>query len=499
MSNRPSLATRPTTEVLATLLVGLALLMAALLVTCEVAAGMFRSWNDARLAPSAALLQGFSLYSGPADSGPIWSWIYGPVAPLVYLPAALLPTPASAVAMGLAMTAAMFVGSARWLLRRSSPARGLAGEATFAALILYTLAEPALRGAGYGIHADAPAIALAAVACAAISDPSRRTRSAALSFSALACVLAVATKQVLLPLPFAIAAFLAWAGRRPQLRIWLLWLTVWAAAATLGFGLWFGLDPLFFNLVTLPAAHPWQWGGGGGALARAAAELGLRAWPLLFLLLFELPAMRTVAHWRDQPRTLLIVVGLALSAGGVLTRVKVGADVNAHAFGLFFLAIAAAGALADACGAAPHFRRTAARATLALGLGVACILAAPRAARLPELLRALPHNPETTGLALARQAPDALYLPAHPLVTLYADQRASHVSYGIFDRALAGRPVSAEHFSAFTAPNLAAVGLWATENDPVLSRFPTFTRRSRGGPQGRWLLLKPADPSQSAP
>jgi hypothetical protein len=499
MSNHPPRATRSSREPLLQLLLAMVWLLAAALILSELAAGLFRPWNDIRLAPSAGLLQGHPLYLTATQAGPIWSWIYGPVAPVFYLPAVLLPTPATAVSAALLMTAVVFLAAGRVLITRSSFARGLPREAAFAAFVLYTLGEPALRGAGYSVHADAPAIALAALACAVILPVARRDERRALSLSALASVLAVATKQVLLPLPFTIVLYLACTGGWSRAGQWLVPAAFWAGLVTLLSLLCFGPDALAFNLVTIPAAHPWQWGGGASALATSGLEWILRAWPFALLVVCEGTARDRTKPWRHEPRALLLWVGIGLSLGGILTRAKVGADVNAHAFGLFFLAIAAAGALADACTSASAPRRRAAQTALAIGLAAASWVALPTALQLPAALRALPLNPETTGAMLAREAPGTLYFPSHPLIPLYEERRASHVGYGVFDRDLAGQTVREELFAAFTAPKLARVALWAVAEDPVLRRLPTLTVRSQRGPGGRWTLFEAPLSDQSSP
>ena len=496
MSNRLATPRRSTKRVATTLAIATLLLLTAALVASELLAGMFRPWNDIRLAPSAGLLHGYALYSAPGEPGPIWSWIYGPVATLVYLPTALLSTPARALGAALLATAAIYLTAARGLLALSTRARGRAFEASFAALVLYSLAEPALRGAGFWIHADAPAIGFAAIACAAIATPQRRARPAALALCALASVLAIGSKQVLAPLPLALGGTLMWTAGRRAATIWLGWLAGCAAAASLGFGVAFGWESLVFNLITIPLAHPWQWGGGAGAVARAAGELLLHAAPLLALLAFDRSREDDATPWREHPRALLLAAALALSLGAVATRVKFGAGLNAHAFALFFLAVAAAGALADACARGSARARTALGATLATGL----VLGAAPLTRLPELVRSLPDNPETTGYALARQAPGTVYFPSHPLVTLYAEGRASHVSYGLFDRDLAGHRVADEHFRAFTAPRLERVALWATRDAYTLDRLPELTHLQEHGSQPGWLLLgSPGDDAHSRP
>ena len=60
-------------------------------------------WNDSRLAPSAALLHGYGLYYLPGD-GPMLGHIYGPVAPLAYLPALAWSTPTAAIRAGVGLT-----------------------------------------------------------------------------------------------------------------------------------------------------------------------------------------------------------------------------------------------------------------------------------------------------------------------------------------------------------------------------------------------------------
>ncbi|MCA9509536.1 MAG: hypothetical protein KC560_02450, partial [Myxococcales bacterium] len=111
----PKTAHAPRRASAAATLVAACAVLAGALVACEIAAGLFRPWNDARLAPAAGLLHGYGLYVGPGETGPLWSWIYGPVGPFAYLPAAWLPTPATAVAAGLVWTAALVLGSGRAL------------------------------------------------------------------------------------------------------------------------------------------------------------------------------------------------------------------------------------------------------------------------------------------------------------------------------------------------------------------------------------------------
>ena len=85
-------------RLLATMLPTLGVI-ALLLLGAPVLASTANVWNDIRLAPTAALLQGYRMYYMPGE-GPMLGHIYGPVAPLAYLPALLWSTPAAAIRAG---------------------------------------------------------------------------------------------------------------------------------------------------------------------------------------------------------------------------------------------------------------------------------------------------------------------------------------------------------------------------------------------------------------
>src|SRR5437868_1701714 len=53
-------------------------------------------WSSCRLAASLRLAYGFPLYT-PQGGAMLNDWMYGPVAPLAYLPAALAKTPLGAL------------------------------------------------------------------------------------------------------------------------------------------------------------------------------------------------------------------------------------------------------------------------------------------------------------------------------------------------------------------------------------------------------------------
>ena len=122
-------------------------------------------WSAARLAPAMSLRHGYALYS-PPGSGPVTGWIYPPLATLAYLPATLIPDPTSAVLAGRCLSLVYFFAPAAWLLMTDRTDRtrwtGSAGALLFAGFALLSAQSRPLRYCSTEIHADAPALGLAA-------------------------------------------------------------------------------------------------------------------------------------------------------------------------------------------------------------------------------------------------------------------------------------------------------------------------------------------------
>ncbi len=96
-------------------------------------------WSAARLAPTLGLVHGYPLYSAP-DAGPINGWLYGPVAALAWLPAALADSPRPALAIAAAINLLLLLGPLLFLCLRGGaaprPARLLAFAAVAGAFLL---------------------------------------------------------------------------------------------------------------------------------------------------------------------------------------------------------------------------------------------------------------------------------------------------------------------------------------------------------------------------
>src|SRR4051812_46691128 len=159
-------------------------------------------WSAARLAPAMSLRHGYPLYS-PPESGPVTGWIYPPLATLAYLPATLIPNPTFPVLAGRCLSLVYFFAPAAWLLMTDRTDRthwtGTSGALLFAGFALLSSQSRPLRYCSTEIHADAPALGLAALAAGlmARSRPGDRPwRQAAIL---LLATLSVWTKQLTAP------------------------------------------------------------------------------------------------------------------------------------------------------------------------------------------------------------------------------------------------------------------------------------------------------------
>ncbi|MCO5165529.1 MAG: hypothetical protein M9894_04055 [Planctomycetes bacterium] len=486
---------RPPLERALVALLPLLLALAAASVAAEALAGLFRAWNDARLAPVVAWTRGYPLYPG-VDGGPLLGLMYPPLAALAYLPAAWGRTPEQAVGAGLALAQVYYFAppaAALLVAARRGATPWPATAACLAVFVLLGAALPSLAGAAFWVHADAPALGLAALATAAVhlGRPSLAVHLAA----AVAAALAVLSKQVAAPLLVALPlAALVYDGGAAARRCALCVAGVAGAAAALAAGA-LDLDDLLLDALVVPSRQPWT----GPALPTAAGA-GLE------LLLHGLgPLLVAGASWaalapqgaaaldrlRAERWTVWLLVALLMAPTAVLGRCKVGGDVNALSFSTYFLTVGAGLAWLRAAALPPAPRRDLCVALLlALGL-LACVPALERAAALPRLVARLPENPERTGLALARARPGAVYFPFHPLVSLYAEGRAYHLSDAVYSRVVAGVEVGEEHVRAHLPPRLERVA-HASAADARLDfsqvYLPGFTRVVEGTP-GAWVVL----------
>lgn len=457
-----------------------------LLVAFHVFRDHLASWdlNAIRLQRTFALAAGVPLYP-PSGEGVAMLPLYGPVGAVAYLPAVLARSPTTALAIGQLLSLFyFFVPPFAWhLLAGRGTEKRTASHWDLALLAFLCFAAGSvdlwpLEYAAFTVHVDAPALSLALLACLAVHRASAANWRFAYGVSALCAVLAVWTKQVVLPLLLALPLYLLLTeGARSARR----YLVVLAAAGLLVGGLvvwWFGPPWLiWFHLVTVPSRHPWRFGGGGHALLTGTGLLVSELTTLwgicLASLVLRIDGMRRTvagADWRQalrrEPWPLLWLVGLSMVPTAVLSRVKTGGDRNALSYVAYFLLAGATLSLLAAATAAkdrPALMGDRRRARAGLLVLPAVLLAVVVTVQEPGCLVPWRHAlnrdalPQDIAFRYAAQHPGEAYFPRLTLSSYLAEGRFYHQSPGFIDAFNAGVPIDDESLWAHLPSRLRIV------------------------------------------
>jgi hypothetical protein len=448
-----------------------------------------RKWNPIRIAPPISLWHGYTLYY-PPDSGPVTGNIYAPFSSIAYLPAALAPTPTGVVALGTLFSLLYYFAPALWLYLRGKNipddrSTVLAQWYTFILFPLVTFNR--MKSLGYSagfIHADAPALGLAGAACAVLyAAPPYRWNT--LFLSALLAVLSVWSKQVMAPLLVAIPLWLLLTdGFKACFRYGLALLLAGGLAAAVFLTL-FDARALWFNVVTIPGHHPWR---SDFNLMTAALEFQELSFLMMLLLafgaLFSL-ALRSapvvgLSHWLARNRwSLFAVASLLVLPTSLIGRVKIGGDPNALSFALYLLLLSVCLMLREGV-AAPGVEalKTGMRVLAVVSIaGTGILLIQEQCERYLNLAQPQPNDLEVVHRYLQNH-PGEAYFPWNPLGHLLVDGRYYHFDYGLYDRELAGFPLSEEHVRQHVPPGMRRVCFPPDRNfEHVLKYLKEYSRR----------------------
>jgi hypothetical protein len=416
-------------------------------------------WSAIRLAPSMGLRHGYRLYE-PRGLGPVLGWIYPPVAPLAYLPATLLGEPGAAVIAGRCLTAMYYYAPAVWLIL-TAPAAGGSCRWTRVVLVLtfalITSQSTALSYCSTEIHADATALALGAAALGLLGRSRGGTDWAWQLGAVIVAALAVWAKQLTVVV-FAVLPL--WVLVRDGLRPALRFLAIWIAgglAVSLPMLYFFPPEGLFYNILTIPSRHPWTVIGPIGIVSVFVKMQTdhIVLWVLIvagLLLRFtrrEESAGATGDPGGREAWPLFLLVGLLESPLAVLGMIKVGGYDNNLSYSVYYLALGGMLLLASVAGRGRAADRDPEAPTLPLMiLGVNLMLALVGTERLATEMAGgvYPGRDARDAIRYLRAHPGEAYFPWHPLEHLMVDGKATHSEYGVWDRKLAGDPMSREHF-----------------------------------------------------
>ena len=433
--------------------------MFLVLVICYVCQAPQLAWNDARLAPVAAWLRGYPLYT-PENSGVIIGNFYPPLGALAFLPAGLIGHPVPAIITGsilsLLMNFSPAVGAMLLCFRelQKSTEILLTGSILYLGLLLVTEGPNFTL---FAIHVDAPAIALMLWGVIFYAKWWASGTSASLAISAFLLASVVWAKQVGVPLPFAFLIATMLIGGARSAVVFSAW-----SLATLGFWI-LALTPIvrdwhafFYDIWTIPAGHPWRDEVTGGELERLRLFLAesvsfLRHYWLLYLLVFAATLALDVCSKQSGAKPLRLSFALAASSliasltmlpFSLLGLVKVGGNVNASAFSiqplLLGLVIGGLGLVEVARRAGPQWN------VVAQSIICACLVAFIATLRPGREILGYPLNVATAPPVTAyQQSKDGnVWFPEFPLSSLLATGRPYHHSYSVHAIFLARKTVS---------------------------------------------------------
>jgi hypothetical protein len=445
--------------------------LAAVQVPLQLSLASRHPWADARLAPTLAMWKGYPLYS---RHGPVSGFIYGPLAAVAYIPAVVSGGPPStmlASACGLGW--AWAIVPALYLLVRES-----AGNITLAGLmavgfVLCTTHSPSLGRALYGVHAEAPALGLAACALAGCIRVGPGSGMLRLALIALAAVAAVFAKQVMIFVPPACLVVIAKQAGRSAAVKFLAACLGWAGLAIVLVCMLTSFDDFYFNVITIPARHPWALDGAfgessvAGHIASILYALVVLGDPTIFWLAAALillwwlfpsaaPAPQTSTGWRAA--LVFAVLGFPMA---VLGRAKIGGAQNVYSVSSYFLALAVFLKLIEII-------RT--RESVLAFLGPAAVVSSLAAwcVAVPRDMESLfkldqRQSPSDQAYEYERLHPGRMYFPWQPLASLANSGPPRDFSYGLFDRDIAGYPVDPKEIESRLPRSLVGVAVQKVE------------------------------------
>lgn len=449
-------------------------------------------WSACRLAPAIGIFHGYPLYT-PADSGAINGWLYGPVAALLWTPAALAATPLPALTIAAAIGVVGVLGPL-FLAARSSPGE-LSGA--FVAFIFGAAAMLQLYPTWYmvsALNSDFAAVGFGLLSCLALSRTDGLVGRRRLAGAALAAVLAVWSKQIEAPLVLAQLAWL-WAlqGRRAAMRYFGCFCAI-GLVVSLAFVFIFGARPMYFNMWTNLSAQPLL----GGVRALGAEMIDFfhytAGYWIVCLVVGTLSGRwdRRAEGWRAwlrrQPWLLPVIAALVLLPVGAVASVKIGGDRNSiHS--AYYLIAAATAALAQLATVRLPGRLTPSLVRfIALGAAVLMLGASiRRVASYPQMSMLPPRCLSAEACEFSRQHPGEVYFPWDPLATLLAEGKFYPFEYGVSDRINAGMHPSADQIAAHLPTRLRWVIYPRIDSPRVMLELylPGFTLAAD---TGDWLV-----------
>ncbi len=444
-------------------------------------------WAGARLAPLVACTRGYQLYYGPLK-GPVLNTIYAPLSYLIYTPTLLLRDPTWLIlGAGVIGLVAYFLPVILLcaLRGRRQPESWIL---PFFGLVLFVFLSfhfASLRMSLEGTIHDTPALGGAALACWFLyRDPLLRWHT--LVFSAFCTVLAIWAKQVMAPLALVLPLWTLLVHDRRRALLHLGLLALFGVFVSGVMALLFPARAMAFNILQLPASHPWNGVFPSNLLGVASyfyQEIYLLIAALAIIVLLE--RRRSTLPWSlwlgQQRWMLFALVGIANISTAFLGRVKLGGSWNSFSLTVYFLLLAGLAYLLQRFEDPSELGQ---RIRVALGILTAAIILfqLQEEARFFKDYLGLNRSKEERVYRFVTAHPGVAYFPWNPLPELLVEGKLCHFAYGLFDREIGGFPLDAPHFQQHVPPHCRYVCFPAGRRDhrppECLDRYlKDFTRR----------------------
>ncbi|MGA2574853.1 MAG: hypothetical protein ABSH24_02400 [Bryobacteraceae bacterium] len=461
--------------------------MAALsiLLAAQTAAGVLNApsfvWNDVRLARSMALWHGFSLYLDRDAIGAVIGTLHTPVSHCLYLAVAGFRSPTDALLAGSLLSLLLAFVPLGWVLIRASVGtrdRQFVATAAFLFCGFTIMQAPGTLHVACMIHTDAAALAFATLACGAFCNPRKPITVPQVWLAGVSCALAVGSKQTMAPIVMAIALLLGVAAGARLLVHFGAALLLSGAVLQGSVLILVPAHAFLFNTVTLAAHRPLK--DGYIHLLVNSYKAGKQdALPALFPMLLLVGFQWIAADRRPALREFVLAnrwLAFALCAGALIpvtakAIVTAGSDVNHLGLVLYFLFVAAGLAIVQ-CLSYPGNAFVRGTAWMCVGIGILVSIAPGAAFSLPSRLRGVRQNAPEAALRYELRHPGRAYFPYTPLATLLASGRVYHVDFSVYDREIAGYPLTSHQFAAGLPSGFEVVAI-----PPGVSRRSSALRR----------------------
>ena len=390
--------------------------------------------------------------------------MYPPLSALAYVPASAAHTPVLVILIGAIFAQSYYLVplgvACYWTCARN---RSLS-LVVLSSLVFWSQQSPGLWQSQSWIHADAPALGLALLACVATFRYTESESNRDLCVAVATAWLAIWTKQVAIGVLPALALWILCVRGPRKCAAFVGWSAVTGGALAACVGLAFNVEGMRLNLFVIPAQVSWV-GRIPYNLVRALTELLRDALVPIAVLIGGVLYSRWHAEerepWHDwarrQPWLLPALVGMFNVPISVLGRVKAGGLENNLSFSLYFW-MAAAGLfvlshhqMLDREGRTPRASRYRILVcTLTVWLA---LLSLPQSLRV--FLTVLP--PGNYGSQISydtiRRNPGRYYFPDYPLYHLLAEDQLFNFSAAVRDREIrAGIPVSPGQMQTHVPP-----------------------------------------------